>query len=80
MLKVNIELHPGGSKTNKKLLTTANIVNDGTGTVEVGNYKMDIFNWTKSGVYKRGKVKGFKRLKWSPWYLLHLALKDIFEK
>jgi hypothetical protein len=38
MIRVTVELIPFGDEEGKKIIGTMNIVNDGTGDQEIGNY------------------------------------------
>ena len=78
MIVVTVELWPGGDAERKKTLGTAHIINDGTGTVQRGNYDVRLFTWhTPPKVWKRGRVVGFDRLGRGPFDLLYLALRGI---
>jgi len=72
MLKVTIELWPGGDKSKSKIIGVGGIANDGTGTKQTGNY-VGVFEDKK--VYE-GKLEGFQR-SLGPWLLLAELLKQI---
>lgn len=75
MIRVTVELLPGGSELHRKHLGTAEIENDTTGDVLFGNYKVRLSKWGKpTHTWKRGKVNGFPRKKLGPWDLLFRAL------
>lgn len=84
MLKITIELLPGGYESKKRILGTMTIVNDlSSNGPTVGNYIIKIFKWAdkykkcrKSNVWKRGTVKNFPREKLGPWDLLLRALQN----
>lgn len=78
MLKVTIALHPGGSPTISKTWIM-HIWNDGTGNNSIGNYLFKIFRRNTNTVVHGGEVKGFQRLRWSPFYLLYLCLKSVYD-
>lgn len=83
MLRVTIELLPGGSAVGRRTIGVINIGNDGTGTPEVGNYNVSASHAGKffdldRGPYKTGRVVGFLR-KLSPYRLLFRALKAMGE-
>lgn len=86
MLVIKIELWPFGNEKTKRELGRAHIINDGTGSLEIGNYVVKLFKsaeYSKNNagkVYKTGEVKEFKRLKGSPWELLKLALINVLDK
>ena len=79
MLVVKIELWPKGDESKARQIGRIDIINDGTGTSEFGNYNVNIhhselLNKTPlSRFYKIGKVTGFMR-KLSPYHLLMRAL------
>jgi hypothetical protein len=83
MLVVKIELWPHGDESRKVNLGTAHIINDGTGDRRVGNYIIKLFKWTNKnkepGIWKAGKVIGFRRLVGGPWDLLLLGLGALLE-
>ena len=78
MLRVTIELIPSYSPNTKETIATATIVNNGTGTKELGNYDV---TFTGEGFKKPFKVRitKFSRLTCGPWALLLNAL-DVAEK
>ena len=80
MIKITMELWPFGQELGKRHLGTAVIGNDATGTAFTGNYNIILSKAGKGmedAVWKRGRVKGFKRKKKLAWDLLYLALRDI---
>lgn len=78
MIYVRMELWPSSQKDKAKLLGEAYIANTGEGNTDVGEYQVELMKSPayskKPGIWKRGFVKGFKRLKYGPWDLLFLAL------
>lgn len=86
MLVIKIELWPFGQESKKRELGRAHIINDSTGTLEIGNYKVILFKseeYSKNNagkVYKKGEVLSFNRLTESPWQLLKLALDNVLNK
>lgn len=83
MIVVRMELWPGGDQTKARPLGVITIVNDGTGTVEEGNYDVAAshagkFFGKRREPYKEGRVLGFIR-GWSPYKLLYRALKALGE-
>lgn len=75
MIRITIELIPRGDVTQKQHLGTADIINDGTGTRELGNYTVRLSKWGRPNtIWKMSRVTGFRRLKFGPWDLLFLAL------
>ena len=76
MLEVAITLNQYGLGINKKVLATAAIANDGTGTVTSGNYKYSLH--TNGKTIREGRVRGYKRKAHSVWYLLNMVLCDAY--
>lgn len=75
MIRVTVELWPHGDKSRKWHLGTAIIANDGTGTEEIGNYRVTLSKWGRpQRVWRRGRVEGFPRKSRGPWDLLYRAL------
>jgi len=78
VIRVTLEIVPFGIESLKKTIGKAKIINDGTGTQAVGNYKA--INTTpneRMRVWEKGVVKGFPRLDMSIWDLVYLALRDV---
>ena len=75
MLVIKIELWPFGDESRKKVLGLATIVNDGTGTHELGNYDCRILQKGGKGkAIRKGRVEGFSRITNGPWNLVLRAL------
>ena len=81
MLKITVEIWPKGLEEEKRVLCTAKIFNDLTGTLTSGNYKA-VFSRTDdwSKVWKKVELKGFPRRKLGPWHLLSWALEALFKE
>lgn len=80
MLRITVELVPFGKEAEKRLLGTATIVNDGTGSILSGNYYADFSKSRRPTVHwKRVEVKDFPRERYNHWRLLYLALKAATE-
>jgi hypothetical protein len=77
MIKVTIELYPGGSRYNKKTLGIINIGNDGTGTEEIGNYNYALCKQDLKTLLKQGRIEQFGRQR-GCYELLYEVLKDVF--
>jgi hypothetical protein len=84
---VTIDLCPGGNEDPEMVehLGTAIIHNDMEETLEKGrawgSYKVRLSKWTSpEAVWRRGKVRGFRRKTRGPYDLLFLALLDIVGK
>lgn len=78
MLRVTIELLPHGDESRKETIGIIDIINDGSGDPEIGNYAVRLHKTPKyakrPGVWRRGKVTGFPRLVLGPYDLLCRAL------
>lgn len=78
MIYIRIEMWPGGQKDRARVLGEGRISNIG-GSSSSGNYDVKLLKspeYAKSpGIWKRGLVEGFPRLKLGPWDLLFQALK-----
>lgn len=72
MLVVKMELWPGGDESAKRELSRVVIVNDETGTPELGNYDVTVTN-EAGEVVKRDRVTGWSRER-GGWSLLHRAM------
>jgi hypothetical protein len=81
MLRITIEKVPYGISEYAHIIHRGTIVNDGTGTLSGGNYRIKLDkklskSGAHTGIYKTGRVKGFKRKKEGAWKLLFLGLQD----
>ena len=80
MLRVTVELIPQGVEDQRKLLGVIGITNDGSGSLETGNYTIELSDeppFTSAGnrsIWRRLKLKGFKRRAFGPYHLLLAAL------
>jgi hypothetical protein len=73
MLRITIELVPGGNEDRKKVIATGTITNLGTSGPSVGNYFVDLRD--KAGrLWRHGTIFGFPRRKLLAWDLLCRAL------
>ena len=74
MLVIKIELWPGGDESSAREINRGYIWNDGTGTIDVGNYKAEFLKRNQKtknkGVWKKSILKGFKRQELLAWDLL----------
>lgn len=77
MIVCKLEMWPGGREDLAYSLGVATIANVG-GDASTGEYDVKLFKAEryspKSGVWKRGKVAGFPRLRLGPYDLLLRAL------
>ncbi len=82
MIRVTVELCPGGDQSKPRLLGIALIANNVRDTVESGGARgtyLALFSkWApkQDETWKRGRVTGFDRVKRGAWDLLYLALRD----
>lgn len=82
MLRVTIEMLPGGSEEDAITLGVGYIANDVRQTArtggELGDYTVRLMKSSayakRSGVWRRGAVKRFPRRRLGPWDLLYRAL------
>lgn len=71
MIRVTIEVLPGGDASKKRHLGTIDIANDGTGTSEEGNYSVRLSKFgDPNQTWLRGAIRGFDRVKRGPYDLL----------
>lgn len=77
MLRVTIEILPHGSTELRRTLQIIDIANDGTGTIEQGNYKVR-FNPTHEWI--EDYIKGFPRKGYTADKLLKLVLDKKYAK
>jgi hypothetical protein len=76
MLVVKIELWPLGCESRKKTLAVGHIINDGSGSMSSGNYRIELFN-AAGRLWKTGRVEKFPRRRLLAWDLLCRALTGI---
>jgi hypothetical protein len=75
MLRITVELIPGGDEGRKRTIATMEIANDGTGTPDLGNYTGTLHaEYTKAG-RRVGRVCNFHRRQQSVWSLVGAFLK-----
>lgn len=71
MLRVTIEVVPRGDESKRRHLGTVEIANEGTGSVESGNYAVRLAKFGRpQQSWMRGAVRGFDRLRRGPYDLL----------
>lgn len=73
MIRVTIELLPGGDERKAKVLGTGFIANDGTGTEKRGNYRA---SFLRQRAHQISTVKNFARKSRTAWDLLMEALNN----
>ena len=80
MLRVTIELVPFGVEAQSKVLGRIGIINDGSGSLAVGNYDVSLSDeecYTSDGkatTWRKVKLKGFRRRAFGPYHILLAAL------
>lgn len=74
MVTVKVELT--SARTGRtRLLGVMAIANNNTGTAEIGNYDYTLQTGLR-GKKRKGKVKGYRRVKDPVWKLLHMVMQD----
>ena len=90
MIRVTVELLPGGDASRPKHLGTCLIANDLEDSSEsdgrLGSYLIALSKWgrpitsirtaAQRDVWRRGRITGFRRRSRGPWDLLYLALRE----
>lgn len=72
MLRVTVELLPHGDESQRKVLDVIDIVNDGTGSESVGNYRIDTVDVKGTRLDNFARSQGYGRL-------VALALSTVFD-
>jgi hypothetical protein len=80
MIVVRIELWPKGDATKAEHLGTARIVNDGTGTPDLGHYAVELSKWRSDKPWKSGRLENFPRKQFGPWDLLGMAILSVLSR
>jgi hypothetical protein len=84
MIVVKIELWPFGDESRAREIGRAEIWNDGSGSITTGNYHAKLLKSpkyaTSKGVWKKGRVENFPRLKLGPYDLLLQILESAIGK
>ena len=75
MLRVTVELIPHGNETRKRQLAMMEIINDGSGSVDIGNYRGILHAEYTGPEGRQGKVTDFYRQRQSVWSLVGAFLK-----
>lgn len=78
MLRITVELLPLGDESRARVLSVAEIANDGTGTLDTGNYVFTLSKGEQANrnVWRQGAVRGFPRRQLGVWDLLYRALQN----
>lgn len=81
MVRVTIEILPGGDESKARKLGQVDIINDSSGTGETGNYTVRLHKSSeyaaRPGIWRQGRISGFPRSRLGPYDLLYRALKAI---
>lgn len=77
MIRVTVEIVPFGMEAEKRVIGMAEIVNDGTGGREVGNYQAVVKNAMSENIHLV-YVEGFPRLESDVWDLIYRVLKKVY--
>jgi hypothetical protein len=80
MIRVTVEILPGGFETGKRTLGVMHIANDASGDRFTGNYNVRMFG--VNGLRQMGatRIEGFKRTSGHAWELVHEALASIMRR
>lgn len=94
MLVIKVELWSHGFKEHAQTLARMDIINDGTGSNDIGNYVVQL--WRKGSksiddgiiysneedkrIVNRSTVKGHKRQTYGVWHLVMKALNKLYNK
>lgn len=81
MIRITVEMLPGGDEDKSYVLAQGVIVNDGKGTKGVGNYTYGLTRQVKRrgvdpGIGYEGSVQDFPRQRLNVWHLLRQCLND----
>jgi hypothetical protein len=76
MIKVTIQLDSAIHHSRDRILGILTIANDGTGDAKTGNYTFELSKFDGKGVWKKGTIKGFDRIKRGPYDLIYQALRQ----
>ena len=76
MIRIDIDLFPGGFEDDRENLGYIKIWNDGTGSKTKGNYR---YKAMKNGRQKaEGSIKGFPRKQRDVFRLLECVIEDMY--
>lgn len=77
MLRITIELLPMGDESRARHLGTAEIWNDGKGTIARGNYGARLSRRGQpNSTWKKASITGFPRKRLGAWDLLYRILRE----
>lgn len=76
MIRITVELVPRGNENKKRVIGTAVIANDASGTPKIGNYEAALSTrHKKPRVWKSVAVDHFPRQRLGAWDLLYRVLR-----
>lgn len=75
MIRITVEMVPRGDESRKRKLAMMEIVNENTGTMEVGNYTGTLHAEYTNPAGRKGRIEGFRRQRQSVWSLIGAFLK-----
>jgi len=76
MVRITVELLPHGSESAKRKIASMDIINDGTGNIDNGNYKYKIYSVEALGMSK--ELRNLDVIKYNDDYKNHLRKKGIW--
>jgi len=74
MIRVTVEILPFGDEARRRTIASMDIWNDGSGTIENGNYEGIIYT-DDSSVFRRARVVNYSRLTHPVWSLVGTFLR-----
>jgi hypothetical protein len=75
MIRITVQLLPHGDESRARTLGVMEIVNDGSGTTDVGNYRGTLHAEYTPQQGRTGRVMNFSRQRQSVWSLVGAFLK-----
>lgn len=79
MIRVTVELVPHGDESRARVLARGTMTNDGTGTLQRGNYRFQLSQSGRPNATSRvGSVRDFPRRAKNVWWLLREVLNEAF--
>ena len=77
MIRITVEMLPGGDESKKHLLADADIFNDGSGSPWLASYGFRL-RGANGRVMRAGHVGEFKRAQFHVWWLIAAVLLKAF--
>lgn len=77
MLRVTVEMVPFGVESRKHTIGQLLLINNATGTIDTGNYDIELRTYKQNGKesLSKTKIKNFPRTVFGAWDLIYRALK-----